>query len=76
VSSSGAGREIFRYLVACYADPELEGETPLPAAVHVLKACGLYGVPAPQGPTEPEDAMLAQQCRQRDRLYTSLQTAL
>ena len=22
---------------------ELESETPLPAAVHVLKACGLYG---------------------------------
>jgi len=28
-------------------EQELTGESPLPAAVHVLKACGLYGVPAP-----------------------------
>ena len=35
---------------------ELEGETPLPAAVHVLKACGLYGgLAAPSGSTEPEE---------------------
>jgi hypothetical protein len=35
---------------------ELESETPLPAAVHVLKACGLYGTAAaPSGSTEPEE---------------------
>jgi hypothetical protein len=35
---------------------ELEGETPLPAAIHVLKACGLYGTAAaPSGPSEPEE---------------------
>jgi hypothetical protein len=46
---------------------ELEGETPLPAAVHVLKACGLYGMLPPRGPTEPEDAVLAEQERQSER---------
>ena len=39
---------------------ELDGETPLPAAVHVLRAVGLYGaVPAPQGRIEREDAVAA-----------------
>jgi hypothetical protein len=33
----------------------LEDETPLPAAVHILKACGLYGLPQPDGPTDPEE---------------------
>ena len=46
---------------------ELEGEHPLPAAVHVLKACGLYGVVSPLGPTEVEDAVLAEQERQSER---------
>src|SRR5262245_17814559 len=46
---------------------ELEGETPLPAAVHVLKACGLYGIVPPLGPTEVEDAVLAEQERQSER---------
>jgi len=55
---------------------ELEGERPLPAAVHVLKACGLYGVPAPHGPTEPEDAVLAEQQRQGERRRAALFAAL
>jgi hypothetical protein len=56
---------------------ELEGETPLPAAIHVLKACGLYGgVPVPQGPTEVEDAVIAEKARQRHRMYTALQAEL
>ena len=46
---------------------ELEGEAPLPAAVHVLKACGLYGMVPPRGPTEVEDALLAEQERQSER---------
>jgi hypothetical protein len=46
---------------------ELEGEHPLPAAVHVLKACGLYGVVSPLGPTEVEDAVLAEQERRSER---------
>ena len=54
----------------------LEGETPLPAAVHVLKACGLYGMPAPQGPTEVEDAVIAEKARQRHRMYAALQAEL
>ena len=51
---------------------ELEGETPLPAAVHVLKACGLYGMLPPRGPTEPEDAVLAEQQRQGERRRAAL----
>ena len=36
---------------------ELEGETPLPAAIQVLKSCGLYGaVGRPTGPATPEEA--------------------
>jgi hypothetical protein len=41
----------------------LEGERPVPAAGQVRKACGRSGVPAPQGPTAPEDAVLAAQHR-------------
>ena len=55
---------------------ELEGEQPLPAAVHVLKACGLYGMPAPHGPTEVEDAVLAEQQRQGERRRAALMAAL
>ena len=33
----------------------LETESALTAAVHVLKACGLYGVQFNAGPTDPED---------------------
>ena len=51
---------------------ELGGETPLPAAVHVLKAGGLYGMLPPRGPTEVEDAVLAEQQRQGDRRRTAL----
>ena len=62
---------------------ELEGETPLPAAVHVLKACGLYGLVSPTGATDPqkialeqqrraEDEEIAQQCRDRDLTLTRL----
>ena len=52
---------------------ELAGETPLPAAIHVIKACGLYGsIPVPQGPTEVEDAEIAQRRRVYDRMLASL----
>ena len=51
---------------------ELEGETPLPAAVHVLKACGLYGMVPPRGPTDVEDALLAEQERQGERRRQAL----
>src|SRR5262245_55388751 len=52
---------------------ELESETPLPAAIHVLKACGLYGgIPVPQGPTEPEDADIAMRRRNYDRMLAAL----
>jgi len=51
---------------------ELEGEHPLPAAVHVLKACGLYGNISPLGPTEVEDALLAEQERQSARRRAAL----
>ena len=52
---------------------ELESATPLPAAIHVIKACGLYGsIPVPQGPTEVEDAEIAQRRRVYDRMLASL----
>ena len=51
---------------------ELEGEHPLPAAMHVLKACGLYGNVSPLGPTEVEDALLAEQERQSERRRKAL----
>ena len=54
---------------------ELAGETPLPAAVHVLKACGLYGMLPPRGPTEVEDAVLAEQQRQGERRRPALLAA-
>jgi hypothetical protein len=54
---------------------ELEGEHPLPAAVHVLKACGLYGMLPPRGPTEVEDALLAEQERQSERRRAALMAA-
>ena len=49
---------------------ELEGEMPLPAAIHILKACGLYGLREPDGmvePTEPEDIAIAQAIHQQSR---------
>jgi hypothetical protein len=52
---------------------ELGSETPLPAAIHVLKACGLYGgIPVPQGPIEVEDAEIAQRRRVYERMLASL----
>jgi hypothetical protein len=54
----------------------LEGETPLPAAVHVLKACGLYGMLPPRGPTEVEDAVLAEQQPQGELRCKTLMAAI
>jgi hypothetical protein len=51
---------------------QLESEQPLPAAVHVLKACGLYGMLPPRGPAEVEDAVLAEQERQSERRRKAL----
>jgi hypothetical protein len=52
---------------------ELEGATPLPAAIHVLKACGFYGgVLVPQGPTEVEDAAIAQRQRAAHQMLARL----
>jgi hypothetical protein len=52
---------------------ELEGEVRLQASVHILKCCGLYnGIPAPQGPTEPEDADIAMRQRNYDRMLAAL----
>jgi hypothetical protein len=52
---------------------ELEGDTPLPAAIQVLKSCGLYGAGGrPTGPTTVEDADLANRQRASDRLMAEL----
>jgi transposase-like protein len=46
---------------------ELEGDNPLPAAIHVLKACRLYGALMVQGPTEVEDIAIDAQRRLQAR---------
>ena len=46
---------------------ELEGENPVPVAVHILKACGRYGLLAPDGPVEVEEAAVAEQERVNNR---------
>lgn len=51
----------------------LEGEQALPAAVHVLKACGLYGTVAPRGLTEPRDIALQQKQTEQHRSWQELQ---
>jgi len=52
---------------------ELEGDTPLPAAIQVLKIAGVYGSGGrPMGPVTPEDASLALRQRASDRLMAEL----
>jgi hypothetical protein len=48
-------------------EQELLGEAPLSAAVHILKACRLYGLPVPQGPIEPEELAAQEQERANRR---------
>jgi hypothetical protein len=56
---------------------ELEGDTPLPAAVHVLKACGLYGAAAaPAGSTEPEEIAAQMQVAADVRQHAAEEAAL
>jgi hypothetical protein len=51
---------------------ELEGEAPLAAAIHVLKASGLYGgIAAPAGPTDPDTIAIAQQLDADERQHTA-----
>ena len=45
----------------------LEGETPLPAAVHVLKACRLYGAELPSGSTDVEEIVVVEKERVKQR---------
>jgi len=55
---------------------ELEGDTPLPAAIQVLKSCGLYGaVGRPTGPTTVEEAEQAQLSRAVERAHATLTAA-
>ena len=50
---------------------EIESEAPLPAAVEVLKASGLYGVAPPSGPIDVEDVALEQEVGRRNRALTA-----
>jgi hypothetical protein len=55
---------------------ELAGDTPLPAAIQVLKSCGLYGaVGRPTGPTTVEEAEQAQLSRAVERAHATLTAA-
>jgi hypothetical protein len=52
---------------------ELDGETPLKAAVEIMKAAGFYGaLGPPTGPTTPEDVNLALRQRASARLMAEL----
>jgi hypothetical protein len=51
---------------------ELAGEHPLPAAVHVLKAWGLYGIVSPLGPTEVETRCLPRKERQGEQRHRAV----
>jgi hypothetical protein len=52
---------------------ELAGETPLKAAIEIMRAAGFYGsVGRPDGPTEAEDVKLALRQKAADRLLTEL----
>ena len=52
---------------------EMEGDTPLPAAIQVLKSCGLAaGLSRPSGPTTPEEAEQEQVKREIERVRTAL----
>ena len=46
---------------------ELEGENPLQAAVHILKACGLYGVTVTLAPTDPRELELSEREQEQER---------
>src|SRR5262245_35248049 len=47
---------------------ELTGERRLAAAVHVMKAAGVYGLALPSGPTDPEEAEAEQKEKEFDLL--------
>ena len=52
---------------------ELEGETPLPAAIQILRSCGIYSAAGrPVGPTTVEEAEQAQQRAALERTRTVL----
>jgi hypothetical protein len=60
-------------------EQELAGETPLSAALHILKACGVYGLREPNRwaeLTDPEDIaveqLVHQQARARERMLAEL----
>ena len=51
-------------------EQELAGETPLSAALHILKACGLYGLRRTDmwdGCTDPEEIAIGQAMHQQER---------
>jgi len=56
---------------------ELEGEAPLPAAIHVLRCCGVYGgIAVPTGPTDPELIAAQQQLAEDARQHAAEEAAV
>ena len=51
---------------------ELKGENRLHAAVHVLKACRLYGAELPIGSTDAEEIAVAEKARVKERQFRLL----
>lgn len=55
----------------------LDSDRPLPAAVVVLRACGLYaGLPVPSGPVEVADAEIEQRRHATDRMLRGMAAGL
>jgi DNA-binding CsgD family transcriptional regulator len=56
---------------------ELDGEAPLPAAIHILRAVGLYGgIAAPSGETDPQAIALAMKLKEDDRQHAAEDAAI
>ena len=56
---------------------ELDGEAPLPAAIHILRAVGLYGgIAAPSGETDPQAIALAMKMKEDERQHAAEDAAI
>ena len=55
---------------------ELDGEAPLPAAIHILRAVGPYGIAAPSGVTDPQAIALAMKMKEDERQHAAEDAAI
>jgi predicted transcriptional regulator len=57
-------------------EQELERENRLQASVHILRACGVYGMVPPAGPTDPATIALAQRLQADERQHGAAEAEL